>query len=186
MIVTSVSRSYNCLSFAILCLTFCDPHRLQNTRVLCPILPHRVCWNSCSLSQWCYCNISSSATSFSFAFQSFLASGSFPMSWLFTSGGQSIGASASTSVLPMNIQSLFPLELIGLILQSKGLFQHHDLKASVLRHSAFYMVQLTHSYMTTKKSIVLSMLTFVGNLLSLLFNILSRFVKAFLPWNNSP
>ena len=77
----------------------------------------------------------------------------------------------------MNIQGLFPLELIGLILQYKGLLQHHDLKV---------MVQLTHSYMTTKKSIVLSMLTFVGNLISLLFNILSRFVKAFLPQNNSP
>ena len=91
----------------------------------------------------------------------------------------------STSVLPKNIQGLFPLELIGLILQSKGFLQHHNLKASVLQHSAFYMVQLTHSYMTIEKSIVLSMLTFVGNLMSLLFNMLSRFIKAFLPRINS-
>ena len=81
------------------------------------------CSNSCLLSQWCYLTISSSATLFS-CLQSFPASGSFPMSWLFASGGESIGssASASTSAVPMNIQGSFPLGLTGLIsLLSKGL-----------------------------------------------------------------
>ena len=85
-------------------------------------VPPRVCPNSCPLSQWCYLTISSSASPFSFCLQSFPASGSFPTSWLFASGGHSIGASVSASVLPMSIQDCFPLGLTGLIfLQSKGL-----------------------------------------------------------------
>ena len=80
------------------------------------------CSNSCSLSQWFYPTISSSETPFSFCLQSFSASRSFPVSQLFTSGGQSIGTSTSASVLPTNIQGWFPLGLTGLIsLQSKGL-----------------------------------------------------------------
>ena len=98
----------------------CDPHGLQHTRLPCPSLSPRVC--SDSSSQWCYLTISSSATLFSFCLHSFPASGSFPMSWLFASGGQSIGASASVVVLLMNIQGWFSLGLTGLIsLQSKGL-----------------------------------------------------------------
>ena len=82
----------------------------------------RVCSNSCLLSRWCHPTISPSVSLFSFCPQSFPASGSFPISWLFTSGGQSIRASASASVLPMNIQGSFPLGLTGLIsLLSKGL-----------------------------------------------------------------
>ena len=73
------------------------------------------------LSRWCHSTISSFATPFSSCLQSFPASGSFPMSWLFASGGQSIGASASASVLPMNIQGWFPLGLTSLIILSKGL-----------------------------------------------------------------
>ena len=97
-----------------------QPHRLQHARLPCPSLSHRVCWNSCSLSWWCHPTIS--FTHFSSCLQSFPASGSFPMSRLFVSGGQSIGASVLTSVLPMNIQGWFPLGLTGLIsLQSKGL-----------------------------------------------------------------
>ena len=80
------------------------PHGLQHTRLPCPSLCPRVCSNSCPLSQWCCLTISFSAIPFSFCLQSFPASGSFPMSWLFTSGGRSIGASASTSVLPVDIQ----------------------------------------------------------------------------------
>ena len=99
-----------------------QPHGLQHTRLLCPSLPPGVCSNSCPVSQWCHLTISSSATLFSFCLQSFPASGSFPVSWLFESGGQTIGASASSSVLPMNIQDWFPLGLTGLIsLLSKGL-----------------------------------------------------------------
>ena len=91
-------------------------------------------------------NTSSSATPFSFCLQPFPASGSFPVSWLFTSGGQSIGTSASASILPMNIQGWFPLGLSGLIsLQSKGLSRvfSDSSKASILCHSAFFTVQLS-------------------------------------------
>ena len=98
------------------------PHGLQHARLPCPSPSPRACSNSCPLSWWCHPTISSSASSFSFCLQSFPASGSFPMSQLFTSDGQSIGASASVSVLPMNIQGWHPLGLTGLIsLLSKGL-----------------------------------------------------------------
>ena len=106
-------------------------------------------------------------------------------SQFFTSGGQSIGVSASASVFPLNSQNLFPFGLTGLIsFQSKGpssLLQHHSLKASVLWCSAFFMVQLSHSFMTTRKTIALTIWTFVGKVMSVLFNMLSRFVIAFLP-----
>ena len=96
------------------------PHGLQHTRLPCPSPSSIVCSNSCPLRQWCYPTISCSVSPFSYL-QSFPASGSFPMSCLFASGGQSIGDSASASVLPMNIQGRFPLGLTGLIsLQSKG------------------------------------------------------------------
>jgi len=98
-----------------------QPHGLHYTRLPCPSLSPRACSNSCPLSWWCHPTISSSVTPFSSCPQSFSASGSFPMSWLSISGGQSIGVSASASVLPMNIQGWFPLGLTGLILLlSKG------------------------------------------------------------------
>ena len=98
------------------------PHRLQHARLPCPSSFPGACSNSCPLSQWCHPTISSSVVPFSSRLQSFPASGSFPMSQLFTSGGQSIGASALASVLPMNIQDWFPLGLTGWIsLQLKGL-----------------------------------------------------------------
>ena len=91
-----------------------------------------------------------------FCLLSFPSLGSFPMSWLFASGGQNIGVSASASALPVNIQGWFPLGLTDLILLSKGLFksllQHHNSKASILRHSAFLTVQLSHPYITTGKT----------------------------------
>ena len=94
---------------------------LQHSRLPCPSLSPGVCSSSCPLHRWCHTTISSSATPFSFCLLSFPASGSSPVSQLFTSGGQRIGASASASVLPVNIQSWFPLGLIGLIsLLSKG------------------------------------------------------------------
>ena len=99
-----------------------QPHGLQHSRLPCPLLSPGVFSNSCPLSWWCYITISSPAVPFAFCLQSFPASGSFLMSWLFPSGGQSIGASASASILPMNIQGWFPLRLIDLTsLQSKGL-----------------------------------------------------------------
>ena len=103
------------------CLTL-QPPGLQHTRLPCPSLFPRDCSNSCRFSRQCYLTISSSPALFSFCLHSFQASGSFPMSRLFTSDGQRIGASASASVLPMNIQGWFPLGLTDLIsLQSKGL-----------------------------------------------------------------
>ena len=98
------------------------PHGLQHARLPCPSLSPGVCSNVCPLSQWCHPTISFSVASFFSCRQSFPASGSFPMSQIFASGGQSIGASASASVLPMNTQGWFPLGLIGFIsLMSKGL-----------------------------------------------------------------
>ena len=127
---------------------------------------------------------------------SFPASGSFPINWLFTLGGQSIGVSASASVLPINIQDWFPLGLINqsiLVRRSrrsldllavqgtlKSLLQHHQSsspKASILGHSAFFMVQLSHLYLTTGKTVALSIQTFVDKVMPLLFNMLSRFVR---------
>ena len=98
------------------------PHELQHTRPPCPSPTHRVYSNSCPLSQWCHPTISSCVIPFSSCLQSFPASGSFQMSQLFTSGGQSIEISASTSVLPMNTQDWSPLGWTGWIsLQSKEL-----------------------------------------------------------------
>ena len=99
-----------------------EPYGLQHTRHPWTSPSSGVCSNSHPLSQWWYPNISSSITPCSSCPQSFLVPGSFPMTWLFASVGQSIGGSASASVLPMNIQDWFPLGLTGLIsLQSKGL-----------------------------------------------------------------
>ena len=103
------------------------------------------------------------------------------MSQFFASGGQSIAASTSASFLAMNIQCSFPLELTGLIsLLSKELSSvFSNLKASILQHSAFFIVELSHLYMTTGKIIALTIQTFVGKVMSLLFKTLSRFVIVF-------
>ena len=89
------------------------PHGLQHVRLLCPSPSSGVCLSSCPFNQQCHPTVSSSATLFSSCLQSFPASGSFPMNWLFMSGGRSVGASTSASVLPMSIQSWFPLGLTG-------------------------------------------------------------------------
>ena len=131
-------------------------HESEHARPPCPSPTPGVYPNPCPLSQWCHPAISSSVVPFSSCPQSLPASGSFPMSQLFTSGGQSIGVSASASILPMNIQDLSPSGWTGWIsLQSKGLsrvLQHHSSKASIFRHSAFFTVQLSHPYMTTGKT----------------------------------
>ena len=163
-----------------LCLTLCDP---MNRSM--PGLPvHHQLSNSCPSSRWCHPTISSSVVPFSSFPQSFPASGYFQMRQFFTSGGQSIGVSASTSVLQMNTQGWSPLEWTGWIsLQSKGLsrvLQHHSSKASILRCSAFFIVQVWHPYMTTGKTIALTRWTFVDKVMSLLFNMLSRLVITFL------
>ena len=107
------------------------------------------CSNACPSSQWCHQIILSSAVPFSSCLQSFPVSGSFPVSQSFPSGGRSIGASASASILPMNIQDLFPLGLTGLIsLQSKSLLQQHNSKASTLALNFLYSTTLSsiHNY----------------------------------------
>ena len=106
----------HCCSVAQSCRTLCNPHGLQHASLPCPSPTPGACSNSCPLSQRCHPTISSSAVPFSYCPQSFSASGSFPMSCLFTSGGQSIGASAL--ILPMNIQSRFPCTLCVLDAQS--------------------------------------------------------------------
>ena len=115
--------------------------------------------------------------------QSFPASGSFPMSQLFASGGQSIGVSASTSVPPMNTQDWSPLGWTGWIsLQSKGLSRvFSNTTVQKHQHSAFFIIQLSHPYMTTGKTIAFTRWTFVGKVMSLLFNILFSLVITFFP-----
>ena len=118
------------------------PHGLQHAKPPCPSSTPRACSNSYPLSWWCHPTISSSVIPFSSCFQSFPASRSVPMSQFFTSGGQSIGASASASVLPMNIQDRFPLELTSLIsLQSKGLSRVFS-NTTVQKHQ-FFSAQLS-------------------------------------------
>ena len=109
------------------------PHGLQHTRLSCLTLSSGVCSNSCPFCQWCHLNISSSIAPFSFCPQSFPTSGSFPVSQLFTSGGQSIGASGLASILPVNIQGWFSLGSTVLILQSKGV----STVESPLHHNSF-------------------------------------------------
>ena len=133
------------------------PHGLQHTRFPSPSTSPGACSKLCPLSWWCHPTISSSVVPFPSCLQSFPASGSFPMSQLFISGDQSTGVSASASVLPMSIQDWFPLGLTGwtsLLFKgfSKSLLQHHSLKASILQFSAFFLVQLSQSYMTTGKT----------------------------------
>ena len=108
-----------CCSVTKLCLTFCDPHGLQHARLPCLSLSPGVC--SCPLSQWCHPTISSTVAPFSSCLQSFPASGSFRVSQFFPSGGQSIGALASASILPMNVEVWIPLGLTGLMSSSSDL-----------------------------------------------------------------
>ena len=109
-------------SVAQSCPSLCEPHGLQHVRPPCPSPTPGVYSDSCPLSRWCHPTISSSVVPFSSCLQFFSASGSFQMSQFFASGGQSIGVSASASVLPLTIQDLFPLGWTGWIsLQSKGL-----------------------------------------------------------------
>ena len=155
-------------------------HGLQDDRLPCPSL--KVCINSHPLSWWCHQTISFSVIPFSSCLQSFPASGSFPMNLLFASGGQRTEASALASVLPMYIQDWsFRIDWFDLLAVQgtlESLLQHHILKVSILWHSVFFMIQLSHPYQTTGKNIAL---TFVNKVMFLLFNMLSRFIIAFLP-----
>ena len=162
------------------------PHRLQHARLSCPSLSLRVCSNSGPLNRWCHPTISPSVVCFCFCPQSFPASGSFLMNQLFASGGQSIGASVSASVIPINIQDLFPLALTGLMsLLFKGLSRVFS-STTIWKHQFcgtqhYYGPTLTSVHNYWKKTIAMTIQTFVGKVMSLLFNMLSRFVIAFLP-----
>ena len=149
-----------------------QPHRLQHTRLPCPSPTPRACSNSHPSSQWCHPTISSSVIPFSSHLQSFSASGSFPVRRFFASDGHSIGVSASASVPPMNIQNWFPLGWSDWIsMQSKGLWRVFSNTTVQKYHSAFFIVQLSHPYMATRKTIALtdSRQTFVAEIMSLLF-----------------
>ena len=168
------------------------PHGLQHARPPCPSPTPGVYSNTCLLSWWCHPTISSSVVPFSSCLQFFPALGSFQMSQLFTSDGQGIGVSASASVLPMNIQDGLagsPSSLRN-SQESSPTPQFKSINSSTLS----FIVQLSYPYMTTGKTIALTRWTFVGKVMSLLFNMLCRMVIAFLPrskcllisWSQSP
>ena len=137
------------------------PRGLQHVRNPCPSPTPGVYPNSCPLSRWCHPTISSSVIPFSSCFQSFPTSGSFPKSQLFAWGGQSTGVSAS-SISPSNEHPgliSFRMDWLDLLVVQgtlRSLLQHYSSKASILLHSAFFIVQLSHPYMTTGKTIALT------------------------------
>ena len=165
-----------------------QPRELQHTRIPCPSPSPGACSNSCPLSWWCHPTISSSDIPFSSCLQSSPASKSFPMSQLFPSSGQSIGPSALSSVLPMNIQGWFRLGLVWSPYgprdsqESSLAPQFKSINSSVL---SLLLVQLSNLYMITGKTIALTLWTFASKVRSLLFNMLFRFVIAFLPRSKS-
>ena len=157
------------------------PLGLQLARPPCPSPTPRASSNSCPSNWLCHPTISSSVVHFSSHLQSFPASGSFQMSHFFASGGQSIGFSASSEYSGLISCRMDWLDLLAVQGTLKSLLQHHSSKASILWRSAFFMVQLTHPYMTTGKTIALTKWTFVGKVTSLLFNMLSRLIITYLP-----
>ena len=161
-------------------------HELQHASLPCPSPTSGVHPDSCPLSQWCHPAISSSVVSFSSCPPSLPASESFPMNQLFAWGGQSTGVSASASFPPKKSQGLISfrmdwLDLLAVQGTLKSLLQHRSSKASILWSSAFFTVQLSHPYMTTGKTIALTRRTFVGKVMSLLFNMLPRLNITSLP-----
>jgi len=161
------------------------PHEPQHTRPSCPSPNPGVHPNPCPLTGWCHPTISSSVVPFSSHPQSFPALGAFQMTQLFASGGQSLGVSASTSVLPKNTQDWSPLGWTGWIsLQFNGLsrvFSNTKIKSINSSSLSFLYSPTLHPYMTTGKTIALTRQTFVDKEMSLLFNMLSRLVITFLP-----
>ena len=160
-------------------------HGLQHARLPCPPPTLRACSKSCPLSLWCHLTISSSIIALSSCLQSCPASGSLPMSVLWIRWPKYW--SFSFSISPSNEYSglisfrMDWLDLLAVQGTLKSLLQHRSSKASVLQCSTFFIVQLSHPYMTTGKTIALTRWTFVGQVMSLLFNMLSRLVRDFLP-----
>ena len=153
-------------------------HELQHARPPSRSPTPRHHSNSCPSSRWCHPAISSSVVPFS-CLQCFPAWGSFPVRQLFTSGSQSVGASAF-AISPSNEHPRLIsfrmdwLDFLAVQGTLKSLLQHHSSKASILWCSVFFIVQLSHPYMTTGKTIALTRRTFVGKVMPLLFNMLSR------------
>ena len=141
-----------------------QPHGLPHARPPCPSPTPRACSNSCPSSCWSHLTISSSVIPFSSRLQYFPPSGSFHMSQFFTSGGQSIRVSASASNEYSGLISFMMdwLDLLAVRGTLKSLLQYHSSKASVLQHSTFFIIQLSHLYMTTGKTIALTRQTFAG------------------------
>ena len=139
-----------------------QPHGLQHIRLPCPSLSFRVCSNSCLLSQWCYPTVSLSVAPFS-SFWSF-----------------SFSISPSNEYLGFIFFRIDWFDLLAVQETLKSLLQQHNSKASILQHSVFFLDQISYLYLTTRKTIALTIWTFVSKVMSLLFNTLSRFVIAFL------
>ena len=143
------------------------PHGLQHARPPCPSPTPRAYSNSCPSSQWCHPTISFPVVPFSFCLQSFSASESFPVSQLFNLGGQiwsfSFSVSPSNEYSGLTTYRIDWFDLFDVQGTLESLLKHHNLKASVLWHSTFFMVQLSHPFRTKGKNIALTLWTFVGN-----------------------
>ena len=165
------------------------PHGLQRARLCCPSPTPRACSKSGPLSQWCHPIISSSVILFPSCLQSFPASGSLPMSQFFSFSISPSNEYSELISFRMDWLDLLPVQ--GTLM---SLLQHYISKGSILWFSIFFIVQLSHPYMTTGKTIALTRWTSVGKVMYLLFNMLSRLVIAFLPrskhllisWLHSP
>ena len=179
---TDLGAFFYCWSVAQLLSNSLWPRGLQHIRCPFPSSSPGACSNSCPLSQWCHPTISSSVVPFSSSLKTFPASGSFLMSQLF-------GQILELQLQHCSFQWIFRTDFVKnwLVWSScysrtlKSLLQHRSSKASILWCSAFFMVQCSHPCMTTGKTIALTRQTFVGKVMSLLFNTLSSFVIAFLP-----
>ena len=163
-----------------------QPHGLQHARLPCPSPIPGVYPNACPLSRRCHPAISSSVVPFSSCPQSFPASGSFQMSQLEHMRWPkycsfSFNISPSSEYLGLIFFRMDRLDLLAVQGTLKSLLQHHSSKASILWHSVFFTAQLSHPYMTTGKTIALTIWTFVDKVMSLLFSMLSRLVITFLP-----
>ena len=156
------------------------PHESWHTRPPCPSSTPGAYSNSCPLSQWCHPTISSSVVPFSSCPQSFPASGALQMS-LFFASHFSFNSSLSNEYSGLVSFRIDWLDLFPVQETLQILLQHHSSKASILQCSAFFIVQLSHPYMTTGKTIALTRQTFVGKVISLLYNMLSRLVITFPP-----
>ena len=186
MSIENGNNSFQFSSVSQSCLTLCDPMDCSMSASLSITNPPGVYSNSCSLSQWCHPTISSSVIPFSSYLQSFPSSGSFqnesvlhirwPKYWSF-----SFNISSSNEHSGLISFRMDWLDLLAVHGTFKSLLQHHNSKASVLQHSAFFIVQLSHPYTTTGKTIDLMRWAFVDKVMSLLLNMLSRLVITFLP-----